>query len=376
MQTVKVRKFADGSIYCFQPPWTSRGGDTSSCRSLTSNAKFKNPFHLVSSVVPVDSQGTAHVYPGRGVTPKPCKFTSLGRRTLREFGAVVDEVHGKRCLFLTWTLPGDGLPAIAALAAWSTEVSRSLNQWLRDTVSDVMYAWVFEFQNRGALHQHLLVAAPHWGQLLKVAMLFGSFMYNTLSRVSVKAGVDLFLNTEKGRCNREHFEKGINVQWIEKSAARYLAKYQSKVRTKNNANNPHPPVRWWRVNMSALREIRARRESFSVATPSSDDANLLLRRVLDACVDGGANVFRYRNKQFPWLHNAIISPSCPSSVDGILDTIRSLMGITSNGKGQEFRTAPTLLRRHEVESHDGWLADGLPVLRVIEPVAVDLHSTA
>jgi hypothetical protein len=257
--------------------------------------------------VAINRGGICDAIPGRGLAGGRVRFTARGRQTLKEFGAVVDEMHGKRALFLTWTLPGDGPRQIAALAAWSSYISSQLNQWLRDTVTAVMYAWVYEFQQRGALHQHLMVSGPHWGQLIKCAMLFPRFMRQTLERVSALAGVDLFCNEIKGTDNREHFEKGIRAEWVAKSAARYLAKYVSKTANAGATGLPLAPVRWWRVNNRALLAIKARRDSAQILCDSVSDAQEVIKQAVEACTAFGANVFGYANREFPWLKNALIS---------------------------------------------------------------------
>lgn len=299
--------YATGEIRAVSLPYRSGVGDNSALSSLTSDANSKNALKLVSNVVSIDSRGICDATPGKGLAPRGVRFTRRGRQTLKEFGAVVEEEHGRRAVFLTWTLPGHGEAAFSALSAWSSYISSRLAQWLRDTVPGVLYAWVYEHQQRGALHQHLVVAGPSYLDLTRMAYLFPRFLARLLGQVSEMSGVDLFYNTDKQTDNREHFLKGIRAEWVEKSAARYLAKYVSKTANVGGSGLPYAPVRWWRVNNAALTLIKERRDAFSVECSSADDAARIVDQVVRAGTIYGADSFRYANREFPWLANVLMS---------------------------------------------------------------------
>jgi hypothetical protein len=246
---------------------------------------------------------SAALKPGWGGIAKATKFRKEAKQTIKEYGAVADEVFGSNQLFLTWTLPGDGAAPIEALARWSSYVSHRVCQWLRDTIDGAWIAWVFEFQKRGALHQHLIVGGHHRGQLLRAQAEWCDTMRAIFLETGRKAGVYLLGNEQTQHDNALQMHLGQKAEFVVKSAARYLCKYVSKNSGGDGVAAHAPPVRWWRVNTRALQEIRSRRRRLDLASRDGGAIQLAIKIAAHWWKQQAVSVKWYANSRFAWLSN-------------------------------------------------------------------------
>jgi hypothetical protein len=242
---------------------------------------------------------------GFGALGNDTVFTTRGARTIREFGAVTDWRFGKAQLFLTWTVPGRGNDVHRVVAEWSSYITQRVLQWIRDNCVKPYIAWVYEFQRRGALHQHLIVGSDDIDGLSIVQGRWTDFVYRLFTQLSRRTSVDLFFNEAKGRSNFEHAWRGQKAERVKHSAAKYLAKYFSKSKKPHKRGTFRKPARWWRVSNVALRDIKARRRKFEVHVMDGQSRNELLSALKQSLQFGATKVFEYPNARYDWLRNVV-----------------------------------------------------------------------
>ena len=271
---------------------------------------------------------------------KEGKFGSRAKQTLCEFGAAVDQRYGKNAVFFTFTLPGGRPGAFRALAEWSSYVVSRVVQWWRDHLPGAWYAWVWEYQKRGALHLHGVVADDDYVGLVRLLLAWKEFACDLLQQTSALAGVDLLSHYSAGRpCScRAHVQ--MDAVFVQKSAAKYLAKYMGKSRAKLLVKDAYPPTRWWRVSNKALSYIRTMRDACEVRSPAVDIFSETLNAVVSHLVRGATVVHEYGNAWMPALRNWIFYTESKQNADelftGVLEILRTAAtkcGAYSGGGG-------------------------------------------
>ena len=304
---LSIKKSADGVIRIRQRPVTSAGGNPNSF--LTLNAK-STTFHFASGWFGRKSPGQK---PGFGHLARETRFGARGRDTIREFGAVSDELFGNSAVFLTMTLPGTGDAQYKALAQWSSYVVQRITQWWRDNATDCQYAWVWEWQKRGALHLHAVVSSADGRGLDSIRLNWWKECHRVLQDVSEKSGINLFENTKTGINHQNSSHCQFDAQYVQKSAARYLAKYLGKRKEPGQSVSFYAPARWWSVSSNALAEIKKRRRSCTVESSSLDKIETVLALAIAKCDGTADGIKHYANKIFPWLHNFVIFTDKPET---------------------------------------------------------------
>lgn len=171
-----------------------------------------------------------HSSHGRVQTVK--RFTRASRGHLLRAGAVIDKQGLKEVAsLLTLTIPGGTDEAFSAVSRWSGWIVNRQLQAVRDYMKrrPVHWFFVWEWQGRGALHQHWCVVGKDYDESKHLSMLLKDAWYQCLKEIGKKEKIDLFL-----RCNRKHSWKNNPGKWVwneqkvEKSVAKYFAKYASK----------------------------------------------------------------------------------------------------------------------------------------------------
>lgn len=301
VHAVSIKKSADGVIRVRRPPVSSaRSARRQSV--LTLNAKCKTEF----SDGWFGRKSEVKRKAGFGHLPAETRFGARGRDTLREFGAIVDEVYGKNALFCTMTLPGTGDAQYKALAEWSGYVVQRICQWFRDNLPECEYGWVWEWQKRGALHFHSVVACADAGRLDSVSVRWKEFCRGVLQDTSERANINLFENTETGEDHSRRDCIQMDCQKMEKSALRYLSKYLGKRKEPGFGRSFYAPSRWWSVSNSALSKIKARRRSIRIESCSFEKISEVVNCAMQAVLPQAVGIYHYRNKLFDWLDNYVV----------------------------------------------------------------------
>lgn len=297
---LSIRKSADGVVRIRQRPATSNRVPPLSF--LTLNAKStKNNFS--SGWFGRKAPGQK---PGFGKLARETRFGARGRDTIREFGAVSDELFGSSALFLTMTLPGTGQRQYQSLAEWSSYVVQRITQWWRDNAKGCQYAWVWEWQKRGALHLHAVVSSSDNRGLDNIRLNWWRECHRVLQDVSQKSDCNLFENSETGINHENSAHCQFDAQYVQKSAARYLAKYLGKRKEPGQSVSFFAPARWWSVSGNALAEIKKRRRVLVVESTVLDKIENVLAVAIEKCAGTAAGIKYYPNKIFPWLKNFVV----------------------------------------------------------------------
>lgn len=301
LHAVSIKKMADGVIRVRRPP-VAKARQAGARSSLTLTAKSKTQFSGGWFGRKEEHRAKA----GFGRLPTETRFGARGRDTLREFGAVVDELYGTNALFCTMTLPGTGDAQYRAIAEWSGYLVQRICQWFRDNLPGCEYGWVWEWQKRGALHFHCVVACNDRGRLDSVSLRWKEFCRGILQDTSARANINLFENTETGEDHSRRDCIQMDCQRMEKSALRYLSKYLGKRKEPGLGRAFYAPSRWWSVSNSALSKIKARRRSVRIEALSFEKISDVVNCAMQALLPQAVGIFHYRNKVFDWLDNYVV----------------------------------------------------------------------
>lgn len=285
--------------------------------------------------LPAAGHGSLGFNPHTGELKRPV-FSARGRSTLREFGAVLDKRFGKNAVFFTLTLPASGDKAMRALAEHSSYVVSRVTQWLRDRLKDAWYGWVWEFQERGALHLHLVVGDDDYTGLVLLLLNWKDFAYDLLLQVETRASCDLLTYNTPCGASRERDYVQMDAVFVQYSAARYLAKYMGKARPRGAKTEPYYPARWWRVSNRALVAIRADRDTVELYADSAQALTSAIDTVMVAVDKVATEVRMYPNKIFHWLRNYIAYAStagCARDMWNEVLNLRMSLKITTRWAG-------------------------------------------
>ena len=215
-------------------------------------AKREGFAHLVYSRERQDSDSKVELFrKGYGVIPSPVLFTSRTKLRVKEAGAALEALYGKKIIFGTATAP-HGMPGqTEAISAWSGKVIELLTQWIRDNAPDSGYVWCYERHKKGALHLHFAIGNQSVLLLRRLERGFRKYWIDLLDKLSLWSGVNMFLHAQGNW--RDEAESVIRATLVpvKKSVVNYLSKYLSKDTSKSQSELPGP-LRWAAVN-SVLR---------------------------------------------------------------------------------------------------------------------------
>lgn len=161
-------------------------------------------------------------------------FTTNAKQKILEAGAVVDMHYNPDCRYeLTLTIPGSGLDVYDVVSRYSGYIVNRLTQIVRRWEAkgaDVGWFFVWEHQERGALHMHWCIAVDGEPMLSDyLCRQLRAKWYELLEELSVKTHTDLFKKrgfSGTWRYSPEVWQSNISV--VRKSIAAYFSKYMSK----------------------------------------------------------------------------------------------------------------------------------------------------
>lgn len=194
----------------------------------------------------------------------PTKFGTNAKRTLLRVGGVVDRITSdpSECLFLTGTLPGSTPEAYKAMADYAPYLVNSLKAWIAKRVPDKKDFYVWELQERGALHLHYCLVVPEPTVRAYIKDHFKAEWNRLLDSVGRASGVDMFRRFDGSTWAETPEVTQAYAQEVTKSVAAYLSKYCSKYSTKYTSSNSHNgvlkyfPKRWWGCSRPLLKLLR------------------------------------------------------------------------------------------------------------------------
>jgi hypothetical protein len=191
------------------------------------------------------------VEPAQGGDPLARIYSRKARETLRRIGIAAEDLHpvAQEWVFYTLTYPTESPEGQRAIALNSGKTVKSLLDWIRYKYSLESFFYVWERQGRGTLHLHLCAHIPSELGDRALDADFKQWGISHVNSLSDKSGVNLWVN--KWGFNHADNPEVLrtDAQRVQKSVARYLAKYVSKSASKKTvdwAAKKYPsPRRWW-----------------------------------------------------------------------------------------------------------------------------------
>lgn len=208
---------------------------------------------------------------GWGKLSRPTAFTRNARHRLLEAGAIVDKDCGRDAWEITLTVPGSGREVMETVAAHSGWL---MDRLLREVRRAGCHYWfyVWEWQKRGMLHLHLLIA----GQQSFTKTLAHTMEYNwweLLLDLSEKVGIDLFRKNNRTTWRSSSHKWQSHTAQVYKSVAAYFSKYAGKAASSKpkgfSPHNPPCPSRWWGCSSTLKKRIQETRLKLSLNVQTS-----------------------------------------------------------------------------------------------------------
>jgi hypothetical protein len=205
---------------------------------------------------------------------KPKLFLSRnGRRQILRAGSCFDKGELTERLLLTGTLPGRCQEAHKALAEYSTYASKTLTNWLTRRSAGCKWMYTWEFQDRGAIHIHLVVELP-LSVSAYVKEHFKDEWNRIITSISEKSGVNL-RKRHKGY-NHPEEKTQADCRVCEREPSRYISKYISKGSKNGFGRWRYPPKTWYQISRSLLSELRERTQVYEASGLSYRQALLFI----------------------------------------------------------------------------------------------------
>ena len=219
---------------------------------------------------------------GWGRLARKSTLTPLATRTIKECGQVLEDICPLGTLFLTGTLPGSTVDALQSIAAWSGWLGDRVMQWLRrlDTNGSFLYVW--ELQDRGALHIHIVAGFKDVTAYRRVLEDWHDVWVRCLYRLCEKSGLDVFQREQGG--SHYWYPERVQAQseYTQKSVSAYLSSYLKKCKDKCPAVNWFCPGRWWSASYGLLGKVREYRRVASGGRSSFNEALRIVHSVIQS----------------------------------------------------------------------------------------------
>lgn len=129
---------------------------------------------------------------GWGFLPKPTKFGKNARHRLLEAGAIMDSLCGKNVCEVTCTIPGSTRAAFRTIAKYSGWIMNRITQIVRRSKHNPAWFYVWELQERGALHLHFAIGASTLHDAVQLAEQIEFRWFELLLELRDKTDVDCF----------------------------------------------------------------------------------------------------------------------------------------------------------------------------------------
>lgn len=230
-----------------------------------------------------ESQPTRKKKHSFGEKQRPKAFTKTARHRLLEAGAAIDLLGLKKSSsLLTLTLPGGTPEAKQALANWSGWIVDRQTQYLRrhPVLKNCYWFFVWEWQDRGALHQHWCVSAPTYELAQEASFKLKDAWYQCLKEIGIRENIDMFMKEGRRRTWKSKPHKWIwNEQQVKKSVGSYFAKYASKeyafTGKKGDVGNRkcYFPSRWFGSSSNIKKLCKSYRVEFSLHNITKQEAS-------------------------------------------------------------------------------------------------------
>jgi len=265
---------------------------------------------------------------GYGEISKGTVFGKRAKVAVKTAGAVIDNYNPSQSVFLTGTLPGSTLEAVAALAAWSAWCVKTLRQWLRDTFPGARHLGVWEYQRRGALHLHMVVLCNDSVQAQELIAKWKARWIKLLVSVGKRAGVDMFGRADGTTWAGSKEVTRVDAQLVKKSVKHYLAKYLSKGSDTIRGAATYPPSRWWFCDRSLLQEGKGLHQSLTLVDLSLPAALQLFEMLGSQLAERSQKIYPYYSPVNLFVRGVI---GCGDNLDAlrVFDTLKNTISSIS-----------------------------------------------
>lgn len=215
---------------------------------------------------------------GAPAIPGVTVVRQAGRNTIRRAAnAIGVEFGSERLAFITLTLPGSTPDSIRVFSEWQSHIQKRVAQYLKRNYSigtEVYFVNKWEYQRRGALHSHILLALPideveQEGKNHDLPMLqskIRAFWTRVIRDLSARSGVDICARNGGGTWESSPEKWQIKVV-RPLDVSRYLAKYVSKQNeertTQNYQGNKYRMTRAWSASRGARKLLVSQTISYS-----------------------------------------------------------------------------------------------------------------
>jgi hypothetical protein len=201
--------------------------------------------------------------------PQFTSWTPNARDWVKDGARCIEKYARGVCFFKTFTIPGRTAQCHQVVSAASGYIVDRLTRWMRDKIVDGLYVLVWEVQDDGTPHLHLmsrLQGDEHIKAMFK-AMRFE--WHKILLDVSNDSGVNLL--TTSPDCDWMVLPKTVNCNYqvVKQNMAGYIAKYMSKAASKSDGSFNFRPGRWYGMSAPLRELVRGRRfdQVYEIAGP-------------------------------------------------------------------------------------------------------------
>lgn len=161
-------------------------------------------------------------------------FGTNAKQKILQSGAIIDREFDREKTFeVTCTIPGSTKEAMQAVSRYSGWIVNRQLQVLRrysKKPGNLVFFFVWEFQKRGALHQHWCISGKLSAEEIRsVCGKLKDMWFRCLSEIEEKEGIDCFERRGfQGTWKNDSQKWQWNIASIKKSVAAYFSKYCSK----------------------------------------------------------------------------------------------------------------------------------------------------
>lgn len=252
------------------PPCAKHKGDSdvlgAGPPSLSIVSKLRSEIESPFKAAPVPPE----FRPGYGGAPRPTAFGPRARRTIARSGGLIGQGdRRKNTLFLTGTIPGgmdEAFRALSDYSAWAIhELLTHLPRIGGVLASECQWIWVWEFQQRGALHFHCVFEAPCREAAFRIHEGFKRLWIRILESIGRKAGIDMAEREQGGTHAGNYKIWRTRSEWARKNPSRYLAKYCAKANRNIDSGRFFPPTRWYGISRKLITALKSETKQIDTA---------------------------------------------------------------------------------------------------------------
>jgi hypothetical protein len=239
----------------------------------------------------------------RHTVNKKRHFGNAQRRALLRTGAVMSRLYPERgqTYEVTLTIPGGTVQALKCVAGQTSWLTNRLMQVVRDAErknkTTISWFYVWEWQERGALHLHMALGSEKALVAKRTAHAIEYQWFELLMQLEEITGIDCFARKEGGTWRKDPSVWQSHVAEIEKNLAAYFAKYASKdkdtkIAEKEGRAPRYYPKTWWGRSRDLARAVKEQTIIIRMNYQTEDESVEWYKR-LDEVLSNYAHIKEY-----------------------------------------------------------------------------------